>query len=190
MEQSGLCTPTLTTRGPSHTPKASGPFSAPHSHYTGLLANLDFQSLVTIFCLFLLLQNKSPIQYENNFSLSSKIISNITSLTYVKINIIHFQRLDHFKIFAFDKSSITKPTHTQKYLFIFPIRYEKKSVQTSASTANWYAIFNSPSWRASSKQCSGSVDTVSACCLKPCNKQKQLCMETCSARTWWLHMHN
>lgn len=139
MEQSGLCTPTLTThgpslctptlttRGPSHTPKASGPFSATHSHYTGLLANLDFQSLVTIFCLFLLLQNKSPIQYENNFSLSSKIISNITSLTYVKINIIHFQRLDHFKIFAFDKSSITKPTHTQKYLFIFPIRYEKEN---------------------------------------------------------------
>lgn len=38
---------------------------------------------------------------------------------------------------------------------------------TSASNASWYAILSSPSWRASSKRCSGSVDTASACCLKP-----------------------
>lgn len=44
---------------------------------------------------------------------------------------------------------------------------------TSASKASWYTISTSPSCRARSNLCSGSVDTARACCLKPYTMQKK-----------------
>ena len=62
---------------------------------------------------------------------------------------------------------------------------------TSASTARSYAIFISPSCKARSNLCSGSIDTASAWDLKPWKKEKctgrsNLCsgsMETTDAKT-------